>query len=64
MAVGSLVGRFFHDAIFGMSIGLTAGSVVTMLIERKRKKTTSRLVIGVGVIAVLVVLVTGVIDRI
>ncbi len=62
MALGSLVGRFFQDTTFGMLVGLMAGSVVTMLIERKRKKT-SRLVVAVGMLAVVVVMVTEVIKR-
>ena len=64
MAVGSLVGSFFHDTTFGLSIGIMAGSVVTMLIERKRKKTPGRLVIAVGVLAIVVVVVTEVINRV
>ena len=47
MAVGALVGSFFQDTTFGLSVGLMVGSVATMLIERKRKKT-SRLLVAVG----------------
>ena len=62
MAGGSLVGHIFQDTTFGLSVGLMVGSVITMLIERKRKKT-NRLVVAVSVLGVVVVVVTEIIER-
>ena len=61
LAVGSVAGLLFHDVISGTVIGMMTGDVVAMLIQRRRKKKPSRLVIAVGVLAVVVVGVTVVI---
>jgi len=63
MAIGSLIGQLFHDFVFGMSVGLMAGSVVTMLIERNRKKTPGLLAIAVGALATLTVVILKIIER-
>jgi hypothetical protein len=61
--LGSFVGRVFHDATSGASLGLAVGGVVTMLVERRQNKTPSWWLIGFSVFAVLVIVVTGVIER-
>lgn len=61
--IGLLVDSYLYDTTIGMSIGLMAGSVVTLIIERKRKKSASRLSIAVGVLAIVVVVATELITR-
>jgi hypothetical protein len=63
IAVGSAIGYFIHDTTFGLSVGMMTGGVVAMFCEKKRKKPRSWLVIGVGVLAIVVVIATRVIDR-
>ena len=50
--LGTVVGSIFGDVGFGISIGLIIGSVVTMTLERKRKKRShSLLILAVGFVA-------------
>ncbi|HVX91264.1 MAG TPA: hypothetical protein VHC20_06620 [Candidatus Paceibacterota bacterium] len=63
MAIGSLIGQVFHDFVFGMSVGLMAGSVVAMFIDRKRKRTPSLLMISVGALATVTVVALKIIQR-
>ena len=63
MLIGLLVDRYLYDTTIGMSIGLMTGGVVTLIMERKRKKSASRLSIAVGVLAIVVVVATEIIGR-
>jgi hypothetical protein len=63
MLIGLLVDRYLYDTTIGMSIGLMTGGVVTLIVERKRKKSASRLSIAVGVLAIIVVAGTEIIGR-
>ncbi len=63
MLIGLLVDRYLYDTTIGMSIGLMTGGVVALIMERKRKKSASRLSIAVGVLAIVVVVATEIIGR-
>ena len=63
MLIGMFVDSYLYDTTIGMSIGLMTGSVVTLIIERKRKKSASRLSIAVGVLAIVVLAGTEIIGR-
>jgi hypothetical protein len=63
MLIGLLVDRYLYDTTIGMSIGLMTGGVVTLIIERKKRKSSSRLSIAVGVLAIVVVVGTEIIGR-
>ena len=63
MFTGLLFDRYLYDTTIGMSIGLMTGGVVTLIIERKKKNSSSRLSIAVGVLAIVVVAGTEIIGR-
>ena len=50
--LGMGIGAVVHDIGFGVAIGLMSGGVVALLVER-RKKATSRLIVAVGILALV-----------
>jgi F0F1-type ATP synthase membrane subunit c/vacuolar-type H+-ATPase subunit K len=60
-ALGTGIGSLIHDVSFGIAIGLMVGSVATIVIERK--KATSRLIVTVGIVALVVTIGTEIILR-
>lgn len=62
---GAATGLVFSEVGYGASIGLLAGSIITMVLERKRqKKQHSRLVIGVSVLALVCIVAFRIIEAV
>lgn len=61
VALGTGIGSLVHDVSFGIAIGLMGGGVATILAEKR--KTPSRLVAAVGVLALVTTIGTEIILR-
>ena len=58
---GIAIGLVIDEAGLGVSIGLLSGLIITMTLERRRKKINhSPLKIGVGVVALIFIVAFGV----
>lgn len=62
LAIGCMLGIAFGDARLGPSIGLIGGSIVTLSVERRQKKT-GLLSLIVAVVALVWIVALRIIER-